>query len=84
MPVKTKDLSVVAFAKDFTLWHYRSSDHEIGSGYFDKADDLLASGDMILANLGDGSGCKVGIYLVTANAGGAVQFDDLSAGTLGP
>ncbi len=79
MPLKTDDLSVLAFAKDFTLWHYRSPDSAISGGYFDKADEMLARGDMILANLGHGTDSKVGIFLVTANVGGAVGFDDLSS-----
>ena len=80
MPFKNDDLSVLAFAKDFTLWHYRSPDTAIAEGYFDQADEMLASGDMILANLGQGAESRVGIYLVTANAAGSVSFDDLSCG----
>lgn len=78
MPFKNNDLSVLAFAKDFTLWHYRSADTAIAQGYFDKADEMLADGDMILANLGRGMDSRVGIFLVTANAAGTVSFDDLS------
>lgn len=78
MPFKSNHLSVVAFAKDFTLWHYRSGDTTIDEGYFDGAEDLLANGDLILANLGAGSESRVGVYLVTSNAAGAVTFDDLS------
>ena len=76
--LKTEDLSVLAFAKDFTLWHYRSSDQDIEEGYFDGADHMLATGDMILANLGHGKESRVGIFHITANAGGAIGFDDLS------
>jgi hypothetical protein len=76
--LKTHDLSVLAFAKDFTLWQYRTQDTRLPDGYFDRADGLLASGDMILANLGSGTDAQVGIFLVTANAGGAVQVEDLS------
>lgn len=83
MPFKTDDLSVLAFAKDFTLWHYRSHDTAIAEGYFDRADEMLARGDMILANLGQGTESRVGIFLVTANAAGSVGFDDLSSGGRG-
>lgn len=78
MSLNTDDLSVLAFFKDFTLWHYRSPDTSISEGYFDRADEMLVTGDMILANLGEGSGSWVGIFLITANAGGAIGFDDLS------
>ena len=84
MPFKNDDLSVLAFAKDFTLWHYRSGDTAVSEGYFDRADEMLASGDVILANLGHGAESRVGIFLVTANVGGVVGFDDLSGRDAAP
>lgn len=78
MAVNPSNLSVLAYAKDFTLWHYRASETAIEAGYFDKADEMLANGDLILANLGHGPASRVGIFLVTANAAGAIAFDDLS------
>lgn len=78
MPFKNDDLSVLAFAKDFTFWHYRSPDTTIGEGYFDQAGELR-SGDLILANLGQGTESRVAIFLITANAKESVAFDDLSA-----
>lgn len=84
MAFKSDDLAVLAFARDFTLWHYRSPDVDCPEGYFDQADDMLATGDMILANLGQGETSRVGIYCVTANAGGSIVFEDMSSSpTLG-
>jgi len=78
MPFQRDDLRVLTFARDFTLWRYRSPSREVDEGYFDPAHDLLHTGDMILACLGDGPDSRVGIFQVAANAGGAVQLDDLS------
>jgi hypothetical protein len=52
MSFDTKDLSVLAYANGFTLWHYKTGDHNIDQvGYFNPASNLFRAGDMILANL---------------------------------
>ena len=52
MPFDTRDLSVLAYANGFTLWHYKTDDRSIDqSGYFDPASELLRAGDMILARI---------------------------------
>ena len=56
-----RNLSVLAYANGFTLWHYKTDvdamDAMGRAGYFDDAVDMLANGDMLL---------------VTAPAGGRV------------
>jgi len=45
-----KELSVLAYANGFTLWHYRSPhawDVVISPGYFDPAAVMLRAGDKI-------------------------------------
>ena len=53
-----RDLSVLAYANGFTLWHYRSAADLLPAvqkaGYFDDAVDMLASGDMLLVSAPDG------------------------------
>jgi hypothetical protein len=53
MSFAARELSVLAYANGFTLWHYRtSSDDLLGPGYFDSAQELLREGDQIIANTG--------------------------------
>lgn len=73
MALILSDLSVLAYANNFTLWHYTTTDSSVtGAGYFNKATDMIKVGDLIIANVAT-SGTPVNkFYLVTANSGGAV------------
>ncbi len=53
MAYDPKNLSVLAFANGFTLWHYTTTaraDDVNGAGYFSGACDMVRVGDMILVN----------------------------------
>lgn len=81
MAYKSSDLSVIAYANGFTLWHYATADAAAvvdTSGYFDDAADMLRVGDMILANTGTGGALVSGILHVSSNTGGVVDVDDLT------
>ena len=53
MAFAARELSVLAYANGFTLWHYRTTaDDLLASGYFDSADEVLRAGDQIIANTG--------------------------------
>lgn len=55
MAYSSKNLSVLAYANGFTLWHYTTHDaaHEmVARPYFDPASDMLRAGDMILTPRG--------------------------------
>lgn len=58
MSFALNDLSVLAYANGFTLWHYRSTD-PVGAvgrrGFFNDAADTLAAGDMIMVSGRDGA-----------------------------
>jgi hypothetical protein len=58
MVFSVQALSVLAYANGFTLWHYRADDGGLPaaarSGFFDEAQDLLASGDMVLVSAPEG------------------------------
>ncbi|NMM45211.1 hypothetical protein HH303_12025 [Rhodospirillaceae bacterium KN72] len=86
MAFASKDLSVIAYANGFTLWHYTTPDAAAvvdTSGYFNAASDMLRIGDMILANTDTEGGFASGILHVSSNAGGVVDVDDLtSVGTV--
>jgi hypothetical protein len=59
MAFAVRDLSVLAYANGFTLWHYKAGDDALVSvgvsGFFDGAADMLASGDMMMVSAADGA-----------------------------
>ncbi len=80
MAFEIKDLSVLAYANGFTLWHYRTADApaEVAAPqYFATACDLLRVGDMIFANTEDST--SGGLFRVAANADGAIDVADMTA-----
>jgi hypothetical protein len=82
MAFNAKDLSVLAYANGFTLWHYATTDlsAEVDtSGYLNDAADIVRVGDMILANTDTGGTPASGIFLVNANAAGVVDLADMTA-----
>jgi hypothetical protein len=58
MGFSLRNLSVLAYANGFTLWHYKGAADTQASiaepGYFDAAGDMLASGDMVMISARDG------------------------------
>lgn len=58
MEFTVRNLSVLAYAQGFTLWHYKAPQVALSSlvapGFFDHAADLLAPGDMMMMSAGDG------------------------------
>lgn len=78
MSFDANDLSVLAYANGFTLWHYRSGDavEEVRrTGYFARAGDLLRAGDVIIASASDGA--DGGLLRVSGGKGGAVEVAEL-------
>ncbi len=58
MAFALRNLSVLAYAQGFTLWHYRAGEDGIADvaapDFFEEATDMLAGGDMLLASADDG------------------------------
>jgi len=82
MAFKSKDLSVLAYANGFTLWHYTTVDLAADidtAGYFNDASDMVRVGDMVMANADTDGTPASGIYLVNANGGGVVDVADLTS-----
>ena len=52
MAFTLRNLSVLAYANGFTLWHYKAGNDNFtqtaGTGYFADAVDLLCEGDMVM------------------------------------
>lgn len=75
MAFTSSDLSVLAYANNFTLWHYTSADADITTaGYFNNAADMLRVNDLIIGNIDTGGTPTTQFYIVTANDGSAVTI----------
>lgn len=81
MSYLSKNLSVLAYANGFTLWHYTTADAAAtvdSAGYFNAAADMLRVGDILVANVETGGTLKAGLFLVSSNASGVVDVDDMT------
>ncbi len=80
MAFAVRNLSVLAYAQGFTLWHYRANVPTLGAalvqpatldevrapGFFDPAADMLAAGDMVMVS----TPAAGGVLFVTGIDGG--------------
>ncbi|MGH1403628.1 MAG: hypothetical protein ACRBDL_05245 [Alphaproteobacteria bacterium] len=67
------DLSVLAYANNFTLWHFTTVDSDIeGAGYFNNAADMLRENDLIIANIDTDGSASTAFYVVSTNDGSSV------------
>lgn len=74
MAFTASDLSVLAYANNFTLWHFVTADDAVtGAGYFNKAADMLRVNDLIIANVDTDGTPATTFYVVTGNDGSAVS-----------
>jgi len=81
MAYVSKDLSVLAYANGFTLWHYTTLDLAAvvdTTGYFNDASDMLRVGDIVVANVDTAGAPGGGMFLVNANAAGIVDVADMT------
>ncbi|HPF78937.1 MAG TPA: hypothetical protein PLF01_06545 [Alphaproteobacteria bacterium] len=75
MSLKLSDLSVLAYANNFTLWHYKTDDASVAtSNYFDNAADMMNVNDLIIANIDTDGTPATQFYIVTGISGGAVTI----------
>ncbi len=61
MAFQNKNLSVIAYANGFTLWHYAADETMSAisaSGYFDSVKSLMNNGDVIIINASDNTSIK--------------------------
>jgi hypothetical protein len=81
MACDPKNLSALAYANGFTLWHYRTGDTMAdvsASGYFNPAASMLRVGDFVIANAGIGVVPVHGLLVVRENANGIVDLSDVT------
>jgi hypothetical protein len=59
MAFTLRNLSVLAYANGFTLWHYRTGDDALSAldrdDFFHEAGDLIAPGDIVMASGSQGA-----------------------------
>jgi hypothetical protein len=82
MAFQARNLSVLAYANGFTLWHYTTVDPAATvdtSGYFDAAAEMLRVGDLVIANVDTDGTPGAGLFLVKSNASGVVDVADMTA-----
>lgn len=77
---RNPNLSVIAYANGFTLWHYTTKD-EIDvvekDGYFNNVSTLCATGDIILLNAADQNGNPVSCIRSMVLDNGNVKLTNL-------
>jgi hypothetical protein len=80
MPFASKDLSVLAYANNFTLWHYTTIDSSVViAGYFNSSASMLRVNDLMIVNLDtDGTPSTV-FYIITGNTGSVVTVAPFTA-----
>lgn len=81
MPYNAANLSALAYANGFTLWHYKTPDLAATvdtDGYFNQAANMLRVGDMILANTNINATVESGVFIVRAPVNAAVNQVDVS------
>ncbi|MCE7887220.1 MAG: hypothetical protein DYH13_06935 [Alphaproteobacteria bacterium PRO2] len=75
MAYSASNLSVLAYANNFTLWHYTTTDANVtDSGYFNSAVSMLRKGDFIIVNVDTDGTPANKFYVVTGNTGSAVSL----------
>jgi hypothetical protein len=70
MAFAIRDLSVLAYANGFTLWHYKTGNDSLADvasdSYFSDASDMISAGDMIMVS--GGKACRI-LCVALADAG---------------
>lgn len=80
MAFAAKDLSVLAYANGFTLWHYGTTEANTAieaANYFNVASPMVRPGDMILSNTAIGSTPVGNVYIVSGDSAGTVSLTKL-------
>jgi hypothetical protein len=73
MTLNLSNLSVLAYANNFTLWHYKTHQESITtSNYFYPAANIMNVGDMIIANIGNNGASTTSLYIVSTATEDAV------------
>jgi len=61
MAFQNKNLSVIAYANGFTMWHYQAPESLAAissAGYFNQVSGLMSAGDVVIVNGNDTTGLR--------------------------
>ena len=81
MAYDPNNLSALAYANGFTLWHYKTPDAAIDVdtiGYFNDAASMVRAGDFIMSNTSIAGAVQSGVFVVVSNTGTEVDTANLS------
>ncbi len=80
MAYTAANLSVLAYANSFTLWHYKTADTDVTTtGYFNNTADMMNENDLIIANIDTGDTPETIFYIVTDITAGVVTIAAFTA-----
>ena len=72
MAFAIRNLSVLAYANGFTLWHYRGAEEPLAAinaaGFFADAADMLCTGDIVMVTAQEDARILAVAYAVTPGA----------------
>lgn len=73
-----RNLSVLAYANGFTLWHYKAARNRLAevasNDFFNSAGDMLAPGDLMMVSASDGAR----VLSVMAKSEGGITIASMS------
>lgn len=72
---KASDLSVLAYANNFTLWHYTTTNNLttlLEQNYFNPAADMLRKNDLMIVNADTDGRSETKFLIVTKSENGEV------------
>ncbi|MBR1545112.1 MAG: hypothetical protein IJ638_04170 [Alphaproteobacteria bacterium] len=80
MSMNSKNLSVLAYANGFTLWHYKTEDAKatvLVSGYFNDVANIFNVGDLIVVSSSINDTMETNIFVVSGIASGVVSVSNI-------
>ncbi|MCR5506873.1 MAG: hypothetical protein K6F04_03435 [bacterium] len=80
MSMNSKNLSVLAYANGFTLWHYKTEDAKSvvsTSGYFNDVANIYNVGDLIVVSSSINGTMETTIFVVSAITAGVVSISSV-------
>ena len=80
MSMNSKNLSVLAYANGFTLWHYKTEDVKTtvsADGYFNDVQNIFNVGDAIIASVNIEGEPVTTIFVVKSITNGVVKVSAL-------
>ena len=79
MSLQLSDLSVLAYANNFTQWHYKTEESSVlSAGYFNNASDMMSVNDLIIGSVDIDGSPVTQFYIVNDVTSGVVTVAALA------